>query len=75
MVGAASEHYRADISSFFGFDLARWLPYNLVHTWHVQLSIFWMATAFLAAGIFLAPSSPSGSRAGSTGSPTACSAP
>ena len=55
MVGAASEHYRADVTSFFGFDLARWLPYNLVRTWHVQLSIFWTATAFLAAGIFLAP--------------------
>ena len=55
MVGAASEHYRADITSFFGFDLARWLPYNLVRTWHVQLSIFWTATSFLAAGIFLAP--------------------
>jgi nitric oxide reductase subunit B len=55
MVGAASEHYRADISSFFGFDLARWLPYNLVRTWHVQLSIFWTATSFLAAGIFLTP--------------------
>ena len=55
MVGAASEHYRVDISSFFGFDLARWLPYNLVRTWHVQLSIFWTATAFLAAGIFLTP--------------------
>ena len=37
MVGAASEHYRADLTSFFGFDLARWLPYNLVRTWHVQL--------------------------------------
>jgi hypothetical protein len=29
LVGAAAEHYRADISSFFGFDLAAWLPYNL----------------------------------------------
>src|SRR5665647_1103816 len=55
MVGAASEHYRVDITSFFGFDLARWLPYNLVRTWHVQLSIFWTATSFLAAGIFLTP--------------------
>ena len=55
LVGALSEHYRADVSSFFGIDLARWLPYNLVRTWHVQLSIFWTATAFLAAGIFLAP--------------------
>jgi nitric oxide reductase subunit B len=55
MVGAASEHYHVDIASFFGFDLARWLPYNLVRTWHVQLSIFWTATSFLAAGIFLTP--------------------
>jgi nitric oxide reductase subunit B len=55
LVGAASEHYRADLTSFFGFDLARWLPYNLVRTWHVQLAIFWVAASFLAAGIFLAP--------------------
>ena len=54
-VGAASEHYRADVASFFGFDLARILPFNIVRTWHVQLSIFWTATSFLAAGIFLAP--------------------
>ena len=55
LVGAASEHYRADVASFFGFDLARILPFNIVRTWHVQLSIFWTATSFLAAGIFLAP--------------------
>jgi nitric oxide reductase subunit B len=55
LVGAASEHYRADLASFFGIDLAQWFPYNLVRTWHVQLAIFWTATAFLAAGIFLAP--------------------
>ena len=55
LVGAASEHYRADVASFFGFDLARFLPFNVVRTWHVQLSIFWTATSFLAAGIFLAP--------------------
>jgi nitric oxide reductase subunit B len=55
LVGAASEHYRADLTSFFGFDLARWQPYNLVRTWHVQLSIFWTATSFLATGLFLAP--------------------
>jgi nitric oxide reductase subunit B len=55
LVGAASQHYRADLASFFGFDLAQWLPYNLMRTWHVQLAIFWVATSFLAAGIFLTP--------------------
>jgi nitric oxide reductase subunit B len=54
-VGAASQHYRADIADFFGFDLAQILPYNLARTWHVQLALFWVATSFVAAGIFLAP--------------------
>ena len=55
LVGAASQHYRAEISNFFGIDLAQVLPYNLARTWHVQLAIFWVATSFLAAGIFIAP--------------------
>ncbi|MBI1759779.1 MAG: cbb3-type cytochrome c oxidase subunit I [Actinobacteria bacterium] len=55
LVGAASEHYRADLGSFFGLPLDHWLPYNLVRTWHVQLSLFWVSTSFLAAGVFLVP--------------------
>ena len=55
LVGAAAQHYRAEIDDFFGFDLAQYFPYNLMRTWHVQLAIFWVATAFVAAGIFLAP--------------------
>lgn len=55
LVGGASEHYRAEIANFFGLDLAVIFPYNLVRTWHVQLAIFWVATSYLAAGIFLAP--------------------
>src|SRR5665811_434295 len=55
LLGAAVEHYRADLSSFFGMDLAQILPFNLARTWHVQLSLLWTATSFLAAGIFLAP--------------------
>ena len=54
-LGAAVEHYRADLSSFFGLDLARILPFNLARTWHTQLSLLWTAAAFLAAAIFLAP--------------------
>ena len=54
-VGAASQHYRAEIDGFFGVDLAKLFPYNLMRTWHVQLALFWVATSFVAAGIFLAP--------------------
>ncbi len=55
LVGGASQHYRAELANFFGVDLARILPFNLARTWHVQLSIFWVSTSFLASGIFLAP--------------------
>src|SRR5205085_4642853 len=55
VMGGASQHYRAEVTSFFGIDLAQLLPYNLARTWHVQLAIFWVSTSFLAAGIFLAP--------------------
>ena len=55
LVGGASQHYRAEISNFFGIDLARLIPYNIARTWHLQLALFWVATAFLAAGIFLLP--------------------
>jgi nitric oxide reductase subunit B len=55
LVGAASQHYRAEVADFFGINLAAWFPFNLMRTWHVQLAIFFVATSYLAAGIFLAP--------------------
>jgi nitric oxide reductase subunit B len=55
LLGGAAEHYRAELSNFFGFDLARVLPFNIARTWHLQLTIFWVATSYLAAGIFLVP--------------------
>ena len=55
LLGGAIEHYRAELSNFFGLDLAQILPFNLARTWHVQLSLLWTAASFLAAGIFLAP--------------------
>jgi nitric oxide reductase subunit B len=55
LLGGSIQHYRAELSDFFGIDLARMLPFNLARTWHLQLAIFWVATSFLAAGIFIAP--------------------
>ncbi|MBU6409211.1 MAG: cbb3-type cytochrome c oxidase subunit I [Verrucomicrobia bacterium] len=55
LLGGAVEHYRADLSNFFGLDLARVLPFNIARTWHIQLAIFWVSTSYLAAGIFLVP--------------------
>jgi nitric oxide reductase subunit B len=55
LVGALTAHYTVEGNSFFGIPLAEILPYAVTRTWHVQLGVFWIATAFLAAGLFLAP--------------------
>jgi len=56
VVGGALAHYRVEPFSFYGFDaILRLLPYNLVRTYHLQLAIFWIATAWVAGGLFLAP--------------------
>ena len=50
LLGGATAHYHADTGGFFGYDLASVLPYNLARTWHLQLGLFWVVAAFLAAG-------------------------
>jgi nitric oxide reductase subunit B len=55
LLGGATQHYRSELSNFFGLDLARILPFNIARTWHVQLALFVVSTGFLAAGIFLVP--------------------
>ena len=54
MAGGATAHYRADPGSFYGIDFSRFFPGNVFRTWHLQLAIFWIATAFIAGGLFLA---------------------
>lgn len=53
--GAGLAHYRVEPGGFYGIDLARWLSYPLLRTWHLQLAVFWIATAWVAGGLFLAP--------------------
>ncbi|WP_152054318.1 nitric-oxide reductase large subunit [Tautonia marina] len=54
-LGAVTAHYGVEGSGFYGFPLAEWLPYSVTRTWHQQLGIFWIATAWLATGLFMAP--------------------
>lgn len=54
-LGAVTAHYGVEGEGFYGFPLAEWLPYSVTRTWHVQLAIFWIATAWLGTGLFIAP--------------------
>ena len=40
---------------FTASHLSKWLPYSVTRTWHIQLGLFWIATAWLAAGLFIGP--------------------
>lgn len=53
LVGGATAHYRADPGDFYGIDFSRFFPSNIFRTWHLQLAIFWIATAYVAGGLFL----------------------
>ena len=54
LVGGATAHYRADPHDFFGWDLSVILPSNVLRAWHLQLAIFWIATAYVAGALLLA---------------------
>ena len=55
LVGVVTAHYGVEGGSFYGFPLATILPYTIARTWHVQLGIFWIATAWLASGLYIGP--------------------
>ena len=55
VMGIVTAHYGVEGGGFYGIPLAEYLPYVVTRTWHTQLGIFWIATAWLAAGLFIAP--------------------
>ncbi|MEQ8789942.1 MAG: nitric-oxide reductase large subunit [Pirellulaceae bacterium] len=55
LLGVVTAHYGVEGDGFYGFPLSDWLPYSVTRTWHVQMGLFWIATAWLAAGLFIGP--------------------
>ena len=54
-LGATTAHYAVEGQDFYGFPIAEYLPYAVTRTWHTQLAVFWIATAWLATGLYVAP--------------------
>jgi nitric oxide reductase subunit B len=55
LLGVVTAHYGVEGDGFYGFPLSQWLPYSVTRTWHIQMGLFWIATAWLAAGLFIGP--------------------
>jgi len=54
-MGAITAHYAVEGQAFFGLPLGEILPYTVSRTIHTQFGIFWIATAWLATGLYIAP--------------------
>jgi nitric oxide reductase subunit B len=54
-MGVITAHYAVEGQAFFGIPLAELLPYVVSRTVHTQVGIFWIATAWLATGLYIAP--------------------
>ncbi|MBX3435247.1 MAG: nitric-oxide reductase large subunit [Pirellulales bacterium] len=55
LLGIVVAHYGVEGDGFYGFPLSQYLPYSVARTWHVQAGLFWIATAWLGAGLFIGP--------------------
>lgn len=55
LLGGLVAHYTVEGQTFYGIELSKILPYSLARTWHLQSALFWIATGFLTAGLFVAP--------------------
>jgi nitric oxide reductase subunit B len=55
LMGVITAHYGVEGLGFYGIPLADVLPYSISRTWHLQLGIFWIATSWLATGLFISP--------------------
>lgn len=55
-LGGLLAHYYTEPNTFYGMDwIAKWIPFNIAKSYHLQLVILWVATAWLGMGIYVAP--------------------
>ena len=55
LLGIVTAHYAVEGQGIYGLPLSDLFPYAVTRTWHTQLAIFWIATAWLATGLYVAP--------------------
>lgn len=54
-MGVVTAHYAVEGTSFFGLPLGEILPFTVSRTIHTQFAVLWIATAWLATGLYIAP--------------------
>ena len=55
LLGATTAHFQVEGQEAYGIKIAEFLPYALTRSWHTQLAVLWIATAWLATGLYIGP--------------------
>tara|TARA_R110001599_G_scaffold353869_1_gene601194 strand:+ start:534 stop:2870 length:2337 start_codon:yes stop_codon:yes gene_type:complete len=55
LFGIVTAHYAVEGQGLYGLPFAEYFPYAITRTWHTQLGLLWIVTAFLAAGLYIGP--------------------
>jgi nitric oxide reductase subunit B len=55
LLGIVTAHYAVEGQGLYGLPMAEYFPYAITRTWHTQLAVLWIATAWLATGLYVAP--------------------
>jgi nitric oxide reductase subunit B len=55
LLGIITAHYAVEGQGLYGLPFVDYLPYVITRTWHTQLAVLWIATAWLATGLYVAP--------------------
>ncbi len=55
LLGIVTAHYAVEGQGLYGLPLSELFPYSVTRTWHTQLAVLWIATAWLGTGLYVAP--------------------
>jgi nitric oxide reductase subunit B len=55
LLGIVTAHYAVEGQGLYGLPLSDLFPYSVTRTWHTQLAVLWIATAWLGTGLYVAP--------------------
>ena len=55
LMGGLMAHYTTHPASFYIEKIGELIPYSWAKSWHLQLAIFWIATTWISASIYLSP--------------------
>ena len=55
VLGIITAHYQVEGQGLYDLPFTDTLPYAVTRTWHTQLAVLWIAVAWLATGIYVAP--------------------